>query len=106
MVQISPLFPVLTDAASVSPLDLILTKKQGRGSPLRASIPVPCVRRRLRHKGVRGSGRWPLATAHYSLSTVRNVFISSHPYFVPPPGETLSHALSSYGEEIPNRGRG
>ena len=38
----------------------------------------------------------------WSLLAIRYVFISSHRYFVPSPGETLSDALSSYGEEIPN----
>jgi len=38
----------------------------------------------------------------WSLLPIRYVFISSHRYFGASPGETLSRALSSYGEEIPN----
>jgi hypothetical protein len=50
----------------------------------------------LRHRSGRRTG--------WSLLAIRYVFISSHRYFVPSLGETLSRALSSYGEEIPNPG--
>ena len=41
-------------------------------------------------------------TGYASSVSRHHVFISSHCYSVPLPGETLSLALSSYGGEIPN----
>jgi len=88
--------------ASFQSLPHSLQEYPGVGPPLRQntfiSQPPPATRafRNEAHQATKPANwNWPLLAAHY-------VFISSHPYFVPSPGETLSDALSSYGEEIPN----
>jgi hypothetical protein len=66
---------------------------------------TPTSQPRLGQRRVPGrSAPTPTSQANWIWSplAIRYVFISSHRYFVPSPGETLSDALSSYGEEIPN----
>jgi hypothetical protein len=80
-----------------------LCKSAGGGRPPpRQNTPVSP--RRLGRRRQR-SAPTPTRQANWiwSLLAIRRcVFVSSHRYFVPSPGETLSRALSSYGEEIPN----
>jgi hypothetical protein len=79
-----------------------LQECRGGRPPPRQNTPVSP--RRLGRRRQR-SAPTPTRQANWiwSLLAIRRcVFVSSHRYFVPSPGETLSRALSSYGEEIPN----